>query len=146
MCAEIIVKCNNGLLLKMGTPPSLSSHNVVGHKHGKNHTSPSQLQHGREGRKEVHSRRSFEAGFADKDSDNENLDCGSDAKFVPDSEDDSACEESDLADSTAMPHSSYSQDVENVSRNLSGIHFCVLKLKKSHFLQIIVLSELETCF
>ena len=52
------------------------------------------------------------AGFADKDSDNENFDCGSDVEFVPDSEDDSACEESDVDDSIIMPRSSYSQDVK----------------------------------
>ena len=34
----------------------------------------------------------FEAVFANKDSDNENFDCGSDVEFVPDGEDDSACE------------------------------------------------------
>ena len=67
----------------------------------------------------------LEAGFADKDSDNENFDCGSDVKFVPDSEDDTACEESDVDNSITMPHSSYSQDVKNISRNLSGTYFCV---------------------
>ena len=35
----------------------------------------------------------LEAIFADKDSDNEDFDCGSDVEFVP-SEDNSACEES----------------------------------------------------
>ena len=35
MSVEIMVKCKNDLLLKMGTPPNLSLHNVVGHKHGK---------------------------------------------------------------------------------------------------------------
>ena len=66
----------------------------------------------------------LEAVFADKDSDNENFDCGSDVEFVPDSEDDSACEESDVDNSIIMPHSSYSQDVKNVSGNLSGTYFC----------------------
>ena len=66
----------------------------------------------------------LEAVFADKDSDNE-CDYGSDVECVPDSEDDSACEESDVDDSIIMPHSSYSQDVKNVSRNLSGTYFCV---------------------
>ena len=85
---------------------------------------PSQLQHCRKGQEEVYSRSSW-AGFADKDSDNKNFDCGSDVKFVPNSEDDSACEESDLDASIVMPHSSYRQDTENVSRNLPGTYFCV---------------------
>ena len=67
----------------------------------------------------------LEGVFVDKDSDNGNFDCGSDVKFVPDSEDDSACEESDVDDSIILPYSSYSQDVKNVSRNLSGTYFCV---------------------
>ena len=67
----------------------------------------------------------LEAVFADKDSDNKNIDCGSDVEFVPDSEDDSACEESDVDDSIIIPHSSYCQHVKNVSRNLSGTYFCV---------------------
>ena len=66
----------------------------------------------------------FEDVFAYKDSDNENFDCGSHVEFVPDSEDDSACEESDVDDSIVIPHSSYSQDVKNVLRNLSGTYFC----------------------
>ena len=66
----------------------------------------------------------LEAAFADKDSDNKNSDCGSDVEFVPDTEDDSACEESGVDDRIIMSHSSYSQDVKNVSRNLSGTYFC----------------------
>ena len=34
----------------------------------------------------------LEAVFANKDNDNENFDYGSDMEFVPDGEDDSACE------------------------------------------------------
>ena len=41
MSLEIMVKCKNELLLKMGTPLSLSFHNVVGHKHGKCEHTPS---------------------------------------------------------------------------------------------------------
>ena len=67
----------------------------------------------------------LEVAFADEDSDNENFDCGSDVDFVSDSEDDSACEESDLDGSIIMSHSSYSQDIKNVSRNLPGTYFCV---------------------
>ena len=74
----------------------------------------------------------LEAVFADKDSDNENFDCGSDVEFVHNSEDDSGCEESDVDDSIIMPHSSYNQDVKNISRNLSGI-YVVWKLKKKLF-------------
>ena len=37
---EIMVKCINELLLKMETPPGLSLHSVVGHKHGKSNTPP----------------------------------------------------------------------------------------------------------
>ena len=77
------------------------------------------------GRKRYTVGEALEAVFADKDSDNENFDFGSDVEFVPDSEDDLACEESDVDDSIIMPHSSYSQDVKNVSRNLSGTYFCV---------------------
>ena len=40
MSVEIMAKCKNELLLKMGTPPGLSLHNVVGHKHGKSKTPP----------------------------------------------------------------------------------------------------------
>ena len=54
----------------------------------------------------------LEAVFADKDSDNEHFDCGSDVEIVPDSEDDSTCEESDVDESIIMPHSSYSQDIK----------------------------------
>ena len=72
----------------------------------------------------------LEVVYADKDSDDENFNCGSDVEFVPDSEYNSACEESDVDDSIIMPQSSYSQDVKDVSRNLSGIYFCVEKLKK----------------
>ena len=67
----------------------------------------------------------LEAVLADKDSDNENFVSESDVEFVPDSEDELACEESDLNDSIIMPHSSYSQHAKNVSRNLSGTYFCV---------------------
>ena len=91
------------IITEDGDTPCLNLHNVVGHKHRK-------------------------SCFADKDSDNENFDCGSDVEFVPDSEYDSACEESDLDESRVMPHSSFSQDVENVSRNLPGNYFCIWKL------------------
>ena len=40
MSVEIMVKCKNEFILKMGTPPGLSQHNVVGHKHGKCDTPP----------------------------------------------------------------------------------------------------------
>ena len=36
-----MVKCKNELLLKMGTPPDLSQHNVVGHKYQKSDIPPS---------------------------------------------------------------------------------------------------------
>ena len=77
------------------------------------------------GRKRYTVGKVLEVVFADNDSDNENFDCESDVEFVPDSEDDSACGESDVDDSIIMPHSSNNQDVKNVSRNLSGTYFCV---------------------
>ena len=40
MSVEIMMKYKNELLLKMGTPPGLSLHNVVGHKHGRSDTTP----------------------------------------------------------------------------------------------------------
>ena len=51
------------------------------------------------------SRKRYAVGdvFADKDRDNEIFDCRSDVKFVLDSEDDSAYEESELDDSIIMP-------------------------------------------
>ena len=43
-------------------------------------------------------------------------------EIVLDSEDDSTSGKSDLDSSIAIPHSSYSQDVENVSRDLSDTY------------------------
>ena len=57
----------------------------------------------------------LEAVFADEDSGDENFDCGSDAEVIPDSENDSCCEDSDLDDSINMPSSTHMQEVEESS-------------------------------
>ena len=60
--------------------------------------------------------------FTDKDSENKNYDYESYVEFVPGNEDDSTCKESHLDDSMVMPHSSYRQDLEIVSRKVSGTY------------------------
>ena len=68
----------NELLLKMGTLPGLSIHNVVGHKQGKSDMPLHSFDMAERGRKRYTVGDVLEAVFADKDSDNENFDCGSD--------------------------------------------------------------------
>ena len=61
-----------------------------------------------------------EATFDDEDSGDENFDCGSDVEYVPDSENKSESEESDLGDSLALPSTSYSLNKEKFSETLAG--------------------------
>lgn len=65
----------------------------------------------------------LEAVFADEDSGDDNFDCGSDAEIIPDSENNSTCEDSDLDDSITMSSSSYNQTIEETSRDLIGTYF-----------------------
>ena len=73
------------------------------------------------GRKPFSVGEAIKAIFTDQDSDNENLDCGSDVEYCPDSEDVSANEENDMEDdSFVLPPSNFSQDGETVSNDQEG--------------------------
>ena len=61
-----------------------------------------------------------EAIFADKESEDENFDCGSDIEYVLNSVNKSAGEESDLDGSIALPNRSYSKSTEEVSEAFAG--------------------------
>ena len=75
------------------------------------------------GRKWYSAREDLEAVFADEDSGDDNFDCGSDAEIIPDSENNSTCEDSDLDDIITIPRSSYNQAIEEASRDLIGTYF-----------------------
>ena len=63
----------------------------------------------------------LEAIFTDKDSEDKNFDCGSDIEYVPNSENESASEESDLDDNIALPNGSSSKNTEKVSEAFADI-------------------------
>ena len=77
------------------------------------------------GRKRFSAEEVLEVIFADEDSSNENFDCGSDVECVPNSEADSACEESDLDDSIAISPSAANQEPQILQKHVEGNHLCV---------------------
>ena len=70
--------------------------------------------------KRFSAREALEAIFADEDREDEKLDCGSDTEYVPNSENESASEESDLYCSIALPNRRYSKSTEKVSEVFAG--------------------------
>ena len=82
MSVEIMVKCKNELLLKIGTPPGLCLHDVVDHKQGKSDTPLHSFNMAERGRKRATVGEVLETVFADKDSDYENFDCLSSVSFI----------------------------------------------------------------
>ena len=89
----------------------------------KHDTPPHSFSMADRGKKRYSVGEALEAVFADEDSGDENFDCGSDAEVIPDSENDSCCEDSDLDDSINMPSSTHMQEVEEASRSLIGTYF-----------------------
>lgn len=77
------------------------------------------------GRKKLTTGEAIEAIFADQDSDNDQFDCGSDVEDILHSENDSASEESELDDSITLPHTSYTQTIEKVSKDFTGNFLCI---------------------
>ena len=108
-------------LLKMEAHPWDENYNVKHHKHHRRDTPPSQLQYSRkEGVRSILQEKVLKLILLIKTVEIKKFDCRSDVEYVPDSENKSESEESDLDDSLALPSTSYSLNKEKVSETLAG--------------------------